>query len=244
MGRWFVMRLILHAGTHKTGTTSIQKALFDNRVLLREYGLIYPDGRGVYRKERLAHHGFVHGFTETSARSLARAVQFLDDARAQLQRPGDTILISAEPIYRHIAGYDDWAHFADADYWVRRKDYLTRLSHALERFDVTVLLFFRERRSFARSLYAEIVCKKGHWQGNPREFMGHFCHWFEYEQQVATFRAIFSDVRTFSYEKALDEGLIRTFFRTIGFPMPPNADQIWERKTPASIVFELNAPGS
>ena len=61
------MRLILHAGTHKTGTTSIQKALFDNRVLLREYGLIYPDGRGVYRKERLAHHGFVHGFTETSA---------------------------------------------------------------------------------------------------------------------------------------------------------------------------------
>ena len=161
------MKLILHAGTHKTGTTSIQKALFDNRLWLRQYGLIYPDGGGVYHKARLAHHSFVHAFTGTSAESLDQAVQFLAGARAQIERLGDIILISAEPIYRHIWGYDDWQHFADADYWVRRNGYLTRLADALHGFDITVLLFFRERRSFARSLYAEVVCKKGHWQGTP-----------------------------------------------------------------------------
>ena len=42
------MRLILHAGTHKTGTTSIQKVLADNRDWLRERGLIYPDGGSVF----------------------------------------------------------------------------------------------------------------------------------------------------------------------------------------------------
>ncbi|MEZ9322781.1 hypothetical protein AB4161_20825 [Vibrio sp. 10N.286.51.E5] len=41
-------KLILHIGTHKTGTSSIQQALYNNRVLLNEYGYKYfidtPDG--------------------------------------------------------------------------------------------------------------------------------------------------------------------------------------------------------
>ena len=192
---------------------------------------IYPDAGAVYGKAKKPHHRFAHAFTGTSAESLACAVQFLNGARAQFKRPDDVILISAEPIYRHIDGYDDWQHYNDTDYWLRRNGYLSRLADALSEFDVTVLLFFRQRRSFTHSLYAEIVCKKGRWQGDLSEFMAHFCHWFEYERQIATFKAVFSNVRTLSYEKATEQGLIGTFFQTIGFPMPPNADQIWERKT-------------
>jgi hypothetical protein len=224
------VKLILHAGTHKTGTTSIQKALSDNRPWLRQHGLIYPDGSAVYGKTKVPHHRFSHAFTGTSAESSSLAFQFLDGARAQVEGPNDVILISAEPIYRHIAGYDDWQHYNDIDYWLRRNFYLSGLADALLDFEVTVLLFFRQRQSFARSLYAE-VCRKGHWQGSPSKFMAHFRNWFEYEQQIAAFRAVFSDVRTLSYETALEQGLIRTFFLAIGFPMPPNTDHIWERKT-------------
>jgi hypothetical protein len=230
------MRLILHAGTHKTGTTSIQKALFDNQTWLRQSGLVYPDGGDLYRKSRLAHHYFVRAFTGTSAEDLALAAEFLDRIRTQIRNPDDTIIISAEPVYRHIDGYVDWQHFADADYWVRRNSYLSRLANALHDFDVTVVIFFRERASFARSLYGEVVNRKGHWQGSPREFMIHFHHWFEYKHQIAAFQAAFGDVRTCSYERAVDKGLIRTFFETIGFPMPPNVEQIWERKTADTLV--------
>jgi hypothetical protein len=225
------LRLILHAGTHKTGTTSIQKVLSDNRSWLRHHGLIYPDGDGVRH-----HHEFAGAFTGSPKRS-AQAVQFLDGARTQFESPRDVILISSENVYRHIEGHNDFKHFADADYWVRRDGYLRRLAEALHGFDVTVLLFFRERQSFARSLYAELVLSKKRWQGSPGEFVAEFCHWFEYERQIATFKAVFSNVRTLSYEKATEQGLIRTFFRTIEFPMPPNADQIWKRKTSRVVKF-------
>lgn len=36
-------RLILHVGTHKTASTSIQKSFFANRKLLAKHGLIYPN---------------------------------------------------------------------------------------------------------------------------------------------------------------------------------------------------------
>jgi hypothetical protein len=230
------MRLVLHAGTHKTGTTSIQKALFDNTSWLRQRGLVYPHGTGVYPKPRLAHHHFVRAFTGISAEDHALATRFLDRARAEIKRPEDTLVISAEPIYRHIEGYDDWQHFADPDYWVRRNGYLHRLAEALGDFDVTVLLFFRRRSSFARSLYCEIACKKRHWRGSPRKFMRHFHHWFEYNQQIEAFQAAFPKVRTYSYERAVEAGLISTFFDIIGFPMPPNSDQIWERRTPETMI--------
>ena len=34
--------IILHVGTHKTGTTTIQDTLFHNRELLRARGVVYP----------------------------------------------------------------------------------------------------------------------------------------------------------------------------------------------------------
>ena len=243
------LKFVLHAGTHKTGTTSIQKALSDNRAWLRERGLIYPGGVGVYSPEAplKRHHVFARSFTGIYPRELAQAGQFLDDVRAQLESPRDVILLSTEEVYRHIEGYGDWQHFAEPDYWARREGYLRLLAKALENFDVKVLLFFRERLSFARSLYAELVYRnKGtRWQGSPAEFVKQFYHWFEYEQQIAMFKAVFSNVCVSSYERATERGLVRTFFQIIEFPMPPNADQIWRRSTPQDIdVSNVELPAS
>jgi hypothetical protein len=47
-------RIILHIGTHKTGTTAIQKELLENRVLLAERNIHYPDIGFVY----YGHHLF------------------------------------------------------------------------------------------------------------------------------------------------------------------------------------------
>jgi Domain of unknown function (DUF4112) len=228
------LKLVLHAGTHKTGTTSIQKALWYNRAWLRARGLIYPDGEGVYSPQAPLknHHVFARSFTGIYPGGLTQAGQFLDSVRAQLESPQDVILLSTEDVYRHIQGYDYWQHFAP-DYWARREGYLRLLAKALQNFDVKVLLFFRERQSFARSLYAELV-RKG-WQCSPAEFVEQFHHWFEYEQQIALFKAVFSNVCVSSYESATERGLIRTFFRIIKFPMPPNAEQIWRRSTPQDI---------
>ena len=54
------MRLILHAGAHKTGTSTIQRALFENRGWLRARGIFYPDPRPRFGSRFRAHHALAH----------------------------------------------------------------------------------------------------------------------------------------------------------------------------------------
>jgi hypothetical protein len=241
------LKLVLHAGTQKTGTTSIQTVLSNDRAWLRERGLIYPDGTGVYSPKAplKAHHEFARSFTGIYPGEIARAGRFLDSIRVQPASPRDVIVLSAENVYRHIQGYDHWQGFSEPDYWVRREGYLRLLAQALQDFEVKVLLFFRERQSAARSLYAELVHRKKFWQGSPAEFVQQFYHWFEYEQQIAMFKAVFPDICVSSYERATEDGLVKTFFRIIEFPIPPNADHIWKRRTPQDIdVSNVELPAS
>ncbi|MYZ48938.1 hypothetical protein [Propylenella binzhouense] len=54
-------RLILHVGPHKTGSTYLQKRLFDARPQLREHGLVYPEfGMSIF-----GHHDIVEFLRRT-----------------------------------------------------------------------------------------------------------------------------------------------------------------------------------
>lgn len=221
-------KLILHIGTHKTGTTSIQAALAENRDWLRGQGLVYPDG-GQILKTRLPHHAWSHGLTGVDPDKAAKSASFLDHA-SSLCRDGDTLMLSAEPIYRHVDGMDVYDFSGVGDYWDRRRRYVDNLAAKLDRFDVRVVVWFRERESFARSLFAEMT-NKGHWDGPFDRFTEAFAVWFEYERQLALFRAAFQNVDVFSYEVACETGLVPYFFERIGFPTPAEAQDIWLRRT-------------
>jgi Domain of unknown function (DUF4112) len=80
-----------------------------------------------------------------------------------------------------------------------------------------------------------LVYGKKRWQGSPAEFVEQFCHWFEYERQIALFKAVFSNVRVSSYESATEQGLIRTFFRIIEFPMIQMLIKFGDGSTPQDI---------
>lgn len=41
-GELYYMKVILHLGTYKTGTSSFQNIMFDNREVLQESGILYP----------------------------------------------------------------------------------------------------------------------------------------------------------------------------------------------------------
>jgi hypothetical protein len=220
-------RLILHAGTHKTGTTSIQKVLADNRASLRAQGLIYPDGGTAFGKTKIPHHRFSHALASADPDDKRKALTFLAEAR-HLARAGDTILISAEPIYRHVYGSDRWRELDTQDYWTGRQRYLDTVADVLSDFAVEVILFFRERESFAKSVHFELT-KKGDWSGDIASFRIAHAPLFEYERQLELFRNAFPHVRVLNYEDACRAGLVKTFFETIGFPMPAGADSVWER---------------
>lgn len=223
-------RLILHAGSHKTGTTSIQTVLADNRQHLRANAIFFPDGFRAYPWPQVGHHAFSHGLTGVSLREKLRARMFVAAMRRE-RRPHETVLLSAEPIYRHQHGRGEHDYAIDpATYWSLRRRYLQTIRRALKGFDIEVLLYLRGRDRLAESWYWHRLREHGAQTPFPA-FLDAFEPWFDYERQVALFREVFDSVRIESYEDACASpgGLIPHFFRTIGCAPPPIAAEPRER---------------
>lgn len=133
-------RLILHVGTPKTGTTSLQYFLRNNYEHLREQGVLYP--LSVLTHQRPPKHQWMMsdliqadaaGFTTRVSSALAES-----DARIH------TVILSTEGIYNHW-----W------DYPTGTRDLLKVLTNTF--LSVSVLVVFREPLSFALSLYKQAL---------------------------------------------------------------------------------------
>lgn len=132
-------RVVLHIGTHKTATTTIQDMFAHNAALLAEHGLIYPElGRTT------GHHGLVmdwnalppiYALPEGSIGTLRRI--------AQDHAPGDaTVFLSSEEFSRGRPG--------------ARPDFVA-IREALSGFDrIEVVCVLREQWQFVQSIYLEV----------------------------------------------------------------------------------------
>ncbi|QYX56870.1 hypothetical protein K1T73_00155 [Roseovarius sp. SCSIO 43702] len=132
-------RLVLHIGTHKTGTTTVQNALHANREALAAHGVLYPD-----LSPHTGHHGFL-----TDWIALPAAYRKLGGGKAGLARIADELrgtdtclLLSSEEMSR--------AGGAGG-----RVDY-RELRGIFDGFDILVLCVVREQGQFLQSVYAEI----------------------------------------------------------------------------------------
>jgi hypothetical protein len=225
------MKLILHPGIHKTGTTSIQSVLFKNREWLSQRGLFYPVITPFTGSR--AHHKFAHvlALERANGRKLAR--KFLQTA-ARVASPYDTIILSSEPIYRHYSG-GGWAGLVAVDYLEKRRAYLAVLAEVLAGFEVEVIFYLRDYGYWLAWLH-RVLTREGIWSGSANKFKEEFGERFSYNQQISMFAAHFTRIRILSYEEAKGVGLIQHFFDSIGYPIPPGSVDIWERPTKSPIV--------
>ena len=70
------MKIILHIGTHKTGTTAVQHFCMDNRAFLAKHGIHWPEEK-LFSKSK-QHSGLAHyimnGDTESFSKYIGRAI--------------------------------------------------------------------------------------------------------------------------------------------------------------------------
>lgn len=206
-------RLILHAGWHKTATTAIQAFAHRNRDALRRRGFWYPGLSAVEAGVERAHHSFAHAlarapsaFTPEGARAIA--AEWVAAAGAR----GETVILSAEAICRHID------KSATGGWIGRRRAYLRRLAEVLSGFDVGAVLVLRRQDDFIRSLYQEHVMKAtGLGALRFPEFRQKVRNSTRFLDNIALFEEAFPRVTVLVYEDLpRNEALCEAFFGAIG----------------------------
>ncbi len=97
------MRLFVHIGSHKTGTTAIQHFAAAHRDELNNQGLLYPSFERLGRRPGRSHLsliGGIQGSTGPNTPSRAESLSFLRMSREEASAGGKDILLSAESIFR------------------------------------------------------------------------------------------------------------------------------------------------
>lgn len=216
-------RLFLHIGTHKTATTSIQHYLFENRAELRRRGILYPDYELIGRRPHYAHLGIVNALSgQHDSLSPADARRFFAEVRHQA-RDFEVTIISAEPLYRHVAGDEPAPAIRDAAaYWAARHTYIRLLRDLLG--DAEIVVVFRRQAEYAQSLYQEHIKVTGY-QKNFKKFLSEFWFHFCYLQQLESWKRFFPKMRLTTFEELVAGGApAESFARWLELPvadLPP-----------------------
>lgn len=209
-------KLILHAGTHKTGTTAIQAFAARHRDALAARGLLYPDLSPLGRQHNFPHHLFAHALAGAEATlPAAEAVRLAGLWAEAAAARNAAVLISSEPLYRHVLRPENGVRNRRA----ARAAYLDRLAAALAPFEVEVVLVFRRPEDFVRSLFQENVMRStaAKWTSFA-DFRAHaFGGPLRYAENAALFAERFARTRVLIYEDLPSgAGFCRAFFAEIG----------------------------
>jgi hypothetical protein len=146
------MQLILHAGTPKTGTSSLQVFMDSHRAALLGHGVLYPDVE-LERNPAIQqpkHQWLVNALMTENYRKLECN---MDSCLSQTQHGTHTIILSSEGLFKH--------------WWDISLNAKKMLSSLLECYGVKVFVFFREPLDYACSLYRQFLI-------NPQN--KNFCH--------------------------------------------------------------------
>lgn len=202
--------IVLHAGLHKTGTTSLQTSCFRQRELLQQHGITYPVFH--FRERQIFNHsdplcGAISSLP--GAYGMARRQGVEDDPGAariafaeQLDAiladpPTPTLLLSAEMV----------ADFNAADMQALRQ----RLEDACDQLQV--IAYVRSPRSSLASILQQRALAGG--TAAPRDLVNLV------RRRYQALRRGFGEllqVHDFHRAVAAEQGLAGHFFRTLGLP--------------------------
>jgi hypothetical protein len=133
------LKLIIHAGTPKTGTTSLQTYLDKKQRKLRKRGVLYPHNLEKLKNPSAPkHHWFEKNLVTTHRRHL---LENFKNIISQVNKDTHTIILSSEGIYNY------WWDFPE-----QSKVILSELS---DLFDTQVWVWFRDPLGFIESYYKQ-----------------------------------------------------------------------------------------
>lgn len=224
-------RLILHIGSHKTGTTAIQRFCGKHRDALFQQGILYPSYDLVQEKEHYAHLALAHGIAGLDERWPKEKIRLFMGKAAALCPEGGSVMLSAEPLFRHliVVSRKMTKHLPDREYWLAKRRYIEAVAEVLQDFDVEVVAVFRNQNQYFGSLYQELI-KVTRFSGTPFEFYLMKRHELNYFDQMEMWSACFPKVRVLVFEQLCQRGeLVHEFLKIVSgkdLVLPAVADRV------------------
>lgn len=175
------MKLLLHIGTHKTASTSIQHFCALNHTTLEKHGYFYPKNK---------HSAYVanHLASRLAFGKYEEPTKFLHDAYIQAKKKNcHTVIISAESFYAMTAFFIDIPKRPRpiADYWDMELSLIEKLHDFCADYDKTsIVTYFRPQDGFAASLYNQFVKNSIGISASFEEFLQTVTPIFDYERHI------------------------------------------------------------
>jgi hypothetical protein len=171
-------KVLIHIGIHKTGTSSIQSFLSKNsaRILEEDEVLYVETGRDVEAEEM--HAGHHHLAWKTVERYAERKGVELDrtlwgDVVEEInQKRPDLSILSSE------------------FFWPATEREIKYIADALHDFDTRILVYVRNQKSLAKSIYRQIV-KGEKYVGGIKEVVKNRTWIFDYQKIVSKWESVF-----------------------------------------------------
>lgn len=207
------MKLYLHIGTEKTGTTTIQEALYFNRALLSQRGYHFLQSAGERNNRALPSicmnglDDFFHYkqiFTEEDKHSFC--LEFYQKFAREIEslpKNIHSVVISSEHFHSRLRSFDE----------------IAKLREVLSKYfsDITIICYLREQMSVCNSLYSTAIKA-----GNTLAFeellsscvVGNV--YYNYSDFLSLWERVFFDgffeVRLFNKRSFVNNELIDDFF--------------------------------
>jgi len=222
------MRVFLHIGSHKTGTTAIQEFASDNANWLREQGLLYPSFDLIGGERERSHLGMINILTSNdSVAETADPGMLLQAARRKAEDDGCNLLFSAESLFRLAKTQQDIVSGAFAK--------------AFADIPITVVCSLRSRAEFAESLYrngyrafAKVPEAFPEWLDMARTN-------FEYERILLAYvQNLGAESLLLSYSKSTRDDFVSFFFRRLGVEIEASG-KVPRQKNPSLDVIDCLA---
>lgn len=219
-------RAVVHIGTHKTGTTSIQRYLFERRNALRRQGV------GVYEGVLQTSHVELLLLSQRAERS--NAYKFLHPGidMAGLRRQTETAL---RDLFA-ISGMETYVFSAEGLSYLRHRDELMRLKDLICEFveRIEIIVYLREPRSFLSSYRAQLdrlgIPKTE--QKDAFNYVEDDSWLVDYDALVKTYLSVFPCVSVMSYDDEVAKcgNVLPSFANAIGAELTENDVSYWLNK--------------
>ena len=201
------MQLILHIGTHKTGTSAVQECLYRNERRLAERGIYYAHRPRSPTLNQLAH------LIATGRKAEAQAL--LDNHLAKARAGGaTTLLISAESFFAMTMFFRKLEGELVEDYWAAESRAIELLQSVLPAdLSKRVVVFFRRQDKFLESVYAQTVRTRP-LSESCEQFRDTAGEALDYARYMRLWSRAFPDCAVYTYEETANDAA-RFFLRNV-----------------------------